>query len=61
MDIIDNLMYASYASDVQRSIGILPPPAAPVAVPIVRPANRITSDYIDSFPSLPVIMRWAIK
>jgi hypothetical protein len=54
MDIIDNLMYASYASDVQRSIGMLPPPGAPVNVPIVRPANRITSDYIDSFPSLPV-------
>lgn len=49
MDIIDNLMYTSYASPVQQTVqALLPPPAA---APGLQPApvNRIISDFIPAF------------
>lgn len=51
MDIIDNLMYASYVSPLRPGLqAVLPPPAAPGP-----PFNRVISDYIPAFfPALPI-------
>ena len=51
MDIIDNIMYASYASPVHSGIAVAIPPAA---IPLAVQVNRITSDHIPAFPPLPV-------
>jgi len=51
MDIIDNLMYASYASPVHSGIPVAIPPAA---IPAPVQVNRIVSDFSVSFPALPI-------
>ena len=52
MDIIDNLMYATYASPINSALPALIPPPAPPIPP--APVNRITSDYVASFGALPI-------
>lgn len=51
MDIIDNLIYASYASPVHSGIPVAIPPAA---VPPAVQVNRIVSDFIAPFAPLPI-------
>jgi hypothetical protein len=51
MDIIDNLIYASYASPVHSGVAAVIPP---VAVPVPVQTNRIVSDFIPSFAALPI-------
>ncbi len=51
MDIIDNLMYASYASPVHSGTAVAIPPAI---VPVAVQVNRLVSDFIAPFPPLPI-------
>lgn len=55
MDIIDNLLYASYASPINSPLPVFIP-AAPPPPPLPLPAqvNRIISDYIPPFGALPI-------
>ncbi len=55
MDIIDNLIYATYLSGLRpAAAAVLAPPAAPMANNMVFPGVRISSDVVDGFPALPV-------
>lgn len=51
MDILDNLLYATYASPVNAAIPVNIPPPVP---PFPAPVNRIVSDYIPPFAALPI-------
>lgn len=56
MDIIDNLIYTTYQSGIQIPAAVVAPPVSPniIPAPFTRPGNRILSNFIDGFPSLPV-------
>jgi hypothetical protein len=57
MDIIDNLLYATYVSPINSAIPTLvPPPPPPPPPPLQVPAqvNRIISDYAAPFGALPI-------
>jgi len=51
MDIIDNLVYATYASPIFSPTKVAIPP---VAIPPIIKENRIVSDYIPPFAALPI-------
>ncbi len=52
MDIIDNLMYATYVSPINSALNALIPPPPPPLPP--APVNRIISDYVAPFGALPI-------
>jgi hypothetical protein len=55
MDIIDNLMYATYGSPLEVARAVASPPLPPTVDPVTL-GNRIISNYIPSFanPAIPI-------
>ena len=55
MDIIDNLLYASYASPINSALPVfIPPGPPPPPLPVPAQVNRLLSDYVAPFGALPI-------